>query len=518
MTAAITSTQQRAAHSEPMPPAAALGAPLRSTYGLVEGVLRNTYRLVADVSRDGVRLADDAATAYHAIGSYAARATQAWQGTPRFTRIVRTGAALIARMQLLRLKAPWQSPQKRQAAWDAFHIDASQAVYDLCIELRGGVLKLGQLLACRGDLLPTPWITTLAELQDQAPAEPSQTLAPWLETALGQPVEACFRSFAWTPIAAASLAQVHRAELHDGTPVAVKIQRPGIDTTIEADIAALKVVATMLTKVLPWLDAQTWVDEIGRSLREELDFAAEAEHLRYFRAALADCEDMVVPAVHSAYSSERLLTMELIEGAPLKAHLDSLRAGGDADRNELDRLFGILVDTFCRQILVLGVFHADPHPGNLLVDRSGRLVLLDFGCVQTFPPDTRDAYVRICMAALSNQRDTLVHELTARGFRVAGDTPEPLADYADLLLAEFRAEGKLDFETIDPQAKLNDALALTRHHPVTRVPPEFVMLGRVFTVLGGLVMDYRPSVDLAATLAPYLFDAATSAGQAAGSS
>lgn len=480
---------------------------LSSSLRLAGRVIGNAGTLVQDVVVDSQHVARDAVATYHAAAVQVEQVREVWRATPRVTRIVSEATKLVAGYKLHEFKAPFMAPAAQRQALEELHARSAHRLYDMCVELRGGVLKLGQLLSCRVDVLPAVYIQQLAQLQDQAPHEEPAAISAMIEQDLGRPVHELFAQFEMVPVAAASLAQVHRAVLTDGSVVAVKVQRPGIREILEADITALRMVAGLLRSMMPAMDADTFVNEIARSLLDEIDFAAEATAAAQFAQQLGHRDDVLIARSYPELSSARVLTMDYIEGQRIQSYLDGCAAAGVQGRADIDRLLHTLVDVFMEQILRLGHFHADPHPGNFMVTAQGKLVMLDFGCVCSFTPETRRRYLTLCLAALGNNRPEMQRLLDELGFRAGGDDPGAMLKYCDLMLEEFRAGATLDFASIDIRAKVQQAMELTRQSPITHVPADFVMLGRVFAALSGLVVGYRPSLDLAATAMPYLMEA-----------
>lgn len=478
-----------------------------STTSLVSNLIKNSGRLVKDAGQDGVEVIGDAAAAWEFAVRNAETTRNAWRSAPRTSRIVSEAGKMIAAYHWYLMRRPHMTDERSQKEADRLHNKYAPKLYQLCADLQGGVLKLGQLLSCRVDLLPQPYIDALAQLQDQAPEEEYEDMKAMIEEDLGAPLTELFVHFDEKPLAAASLAQVHKAELADGTVVAVKIQRPDIRRILEADMAAMNVVGAMLKSLVPWMDTQTFLTEINRSLIEELDFEREANQIEQAKINLEAMEKLIVPELHRSHSRGRILTMTFIEGVKITNWLDEQAAAGIKGNAETDRMLHLLVESYCHQVLHDGYFQADPHPGNFLVTPKGELVLLDFGCVQSFPKDLVDKYILLCAAALTDNRAELEKMLFDLGFRVAGDDPSAIVLYADLMLEEFRAGGTLDFASIDMHKKMADAMELVTESPVTSVPPEFVMLGRVFTSLGGIVVGYHPRLDLSALMMPYLAQA-----------
>ncbi len=465
---------------------------------LVGHLIGGVERLVGDVRRDARAVATDSQRLWRATRR-TVRDTK--RASPRFARILTEGAWISALYRVQRARLVHLSEDSAAQRRDDLHRLAAARVRDLCLDLGGGVLKLGQFLSSRPDLLPAPWIQILAELQDRVPAEDPDAIAERVVDELGAPLDELFARFEREPMAAASLAQVHAAELHDGTPVAVKVQRPGIDEVIETDMAALRVLLGMTADLLPRFDHETVLGQLSQALRRELDFTAEAQSCAEIRALLAGEPDVMVPRVHPERSSTRVLTMERIHGQRLMDYLDT--------GEHRDHILATMIRATAAQVLVHGVFHADPHPGNFLVVKAEprpKLAILDFGCVERLDADARAGYAAVVMAVAAGDDTLLAAALARMGFRTRDPEGHGLREIAKLMLDGVRP-GSNGFADVDPRHQMERMMEMVRENPVVEIPGHFVLLGRVLGALGGLMMHYRPAVNLVGLLGPYLMAA-----------
>jgi ubiquinone biosynthesis protein len=253
-------------------------------------------------------------------------------------------------------------------------------------------VKLGQVLSTRPDLLPPAFVEELSRLQDQVPSAPFAEVERELTEELGRPLDEVFAEFDREPLAAASVAQVYRARLHSGEDVVVKVRRPGLDRMVEGDVDIVRRLARSLQLRAGWARSLGVVDlaeGFAVALTEELDFRNEARNI----IAVDVGAHVVLPTVHTELSGERVLVMDRLDGTPVRAAVDTV------DPEHRARLARVLLDSVLRQVLLHGVFHADPHPGNVLLLTDGRLGLLDYGSVGRLDAGLRDG-LRDLLAAV----------------------------------------------------------------------------------------------------------------------
>ena len=257
-------------------------------------------------------------------------------------------------------------------------------------------VKLGQILSTRADLLPPPYLEALARLQDRVEPLPFEIVERAVEEELGVRLNKAFLTFEAEPLASASLGQVHAAALRDGRPVAVKVQRPGIRGRIREDLEALGSVASLLDKHTEWgrrYNLEGMIREFGGSLARELDYRAEAANLEQLAGQLAEFDLLYVPQPIHDYTTDRVLTMELVRGRKVTDISPMARLEMDGERLA-DQLFR----AYLKQFLVDGRFHADPHPGNIFLTDDGRVALIDLGMVGRIPDDMRSDLLRLVVA------------------------------------------------------------------------------------------------------------------------
>jgi ubiquinone biosynthesis protein len=460
----------------------------RSAFRMVQEWAARLDALSIDLARDAGLAARDA----RAFADTARdRAVGLFRATPRTAQLVRAAAALFARHRWLRIAAAATRGDPQLSPDD--HRDLARRVTAHAARMRGGIAKLGQLASCRPDLVGPVWASELATLQDDVPPIDIVALRARVEAELGRPIGEAFADFDDAPIAAASLAQVHGATLHDGTRVVVKVQVPDIDAIVAADIAALRTIASAVGDI-PGLDLDAIAAELARALAVELDYEAEAAALRRFAAQSGRA---LVPTPIAELSTARVLTMTRIDGERLGVYLEH------AEPAARDRLLAELVDEVAQQILVRGLVHADPHPGNFLVASEAgtdRIAVLDFGCTLELSAAERKGYARLVLAIAARDRAAAARELAALGF--VADDPEALVELASSFVGALAPGARLD--ELDWRAAFYDQLGRARELGALRVPRSFVLIGRVLAAIAGLLATHRPRLELHPIVARHL--------------
>lgn len=358
-------------------------------------------------------------------------------------------------------------------------------------------IKLGQILATRVDLFTPEWIAEFGKLQDEAPAIPFAEIRQQLTADLGTPPETIFPRIEEKALAAASLAQVHRAWLPDGTPVVLKVQRPGIRQTIEADLHLLARLVDILEAEAPDL-ARYRPRDVARqftlSLRRELDFSAESRSAERIAANFAGYPWIVVPRIHWQWTSERLNVQDCIVGIPGR-HLAALENSG-LDRKELARRGARAV---LKMILEDGLFHADPHPGNVLYLPGNRIAFLDFGMVGRLSDERRFQLAVLLHGLVAHDASSVADVLLDWS---TGDeaNSETLQSEIDAFVDQYHG---VPLQRLDIGALLSDLIAILREHGLA-LPPDLALLIKAFITLEGLGRQLDPDFDMAGEAAPFL--------------
>lgn len=422
----------------------------------------------------------------------------ALERTRRFWSVVLLAARVYLGYKGIQLWTRYLSRRNKAELYRRQDLRAARALYRTAINLEGLLIKASQFIATRADLLPDEWVSTLSGLHDRVPPRPFGMIRARIERELGRPMESIFSEFDPRPLASASLAQVHRALLKDGRRCAVKVQYPGIDGIVRADLRNLAFVLKVLAWLEPDFDFRILAREALKYVPMELDFVHEADNCATLRRNFAADPNVIVPEVYREFTTRRVLTMEFIDGIKITSVAELERAG--IDKHAVAQK---LTELFCEQILRDGFFHADPHPGNLLVQPGPRLVLLDFGLAKDFPPSFRDGIVRLTFAILSNDRDAMVRAFHELGFRTRNGSPDSLVTLSEAFLGSVVKRGKAyaDKELIE---EFSEQLPRTlKANPVVEVPGDVLLVSRVMGLLSGLGKTLDSRVDLFATLMPY---------------
>ncbi|MDB5081044.1 MAG: hypothetical protein JWP00_2968 [Chloroflexi bacterium] len=372
------------------------------------------------------------------------------------------------------------------------------------LELGGVLIKLGQYLSTRFDLLPEVWLEELSRLQDSVLPVDFSLLLPVIEQDFGGTLDELFLEFNPQPLASASLGQVHEARLLDGTRVAVKVRRPGIEVIIEADLEALNRVIDFLqrrTDLGKLADLKGIAREFEVTLRRELDYVKEAESARRFKNNLKKLKYVYVPVVYGERSSGRVLTTEFIDGYKV-TNYPAIEAAG-LDRHMVAR---VLANCYLNQALIDGFFHADPHPGNIFV-RSGPLglqvVFIDFGMVGEITSEMRYQVRRLIFSVLNRDVDAIISSFKKLGFIRREEDVDKVRLGINYFLDKFIGLSLGQLKALD-RRKLFEEISYIIYNTPIYVPSEFSFMSRAFETLLGLCTSLSPQLNFTAEARPFM--------------
>jgi ubiquinone biosynthesis protein len=373
--------------------------------------------------------------------------------------------------------------------------DMARRFRQLLAELGPTFTKLGQLLSTRPDVLPVHWVEELESLQDDCPPLPIAEIRREIERGLGRPVEELFARLEEAPLASASIAQVHLARTHGGARVVVKVQRPDIRERIESDLTLLYYLAKLLEAVVEETGLYTptgIIEEFDRTVHEELDFSNEARNAKEMGENARERPFLVIPRVHEELSSSTVLTLDYLEGTKVSEVTE--QAGFD-----LEKVARNIIEAAFRQLFEDGLFHGDPHPGNILVLPGNRIALVDFGLMGRLTRVQREALVTLIVAVALRDPDSVARILNRIG---VPDVHSPIAEFKGDIRGILERYLGLKLEEIRTATLLRDLLDLSVRHRI-RIPKEYAVLAKASITVEGIIRKLYPRLDILEIGLPY---------------
>lgn len=375
----------------------------------------------------------------------------------------------------------------------------TQAIWirETLLDLGPTFIKVGQLFSTRADIFPTEFVEELSKLQDRVPAFSYEQVKEIIEADLSKPLNELYQTFDPIPMAAASLGQVHRARLHSGEEVVVKVQRPGLKQLFEIDLSILKGIARYFQSHPEWGRGRDWLgiyEECCRILWQEIDYLNEGRNADTFRRNFRDEDWVNVPRVFWRMASRRVLTLEYMPGIKI-SHYDALEAAG-FDRK---RLANLGAKAYLHQLLNDGFFHADPHPGNIAVGADGSLVFYDFGMMGQVQPLTRQRLMATFMGVARRDADLVMNSLLELGALSEAEDMGPVRRSIQYILDNFMDQ---PFEEVSVDAISDDLYAIAYDQPF-RFPATFTFVMRAFSTLEGVGKGLDPEFNFMEAAAPF---------------
>jgi len=455
------------------------------------------------------RRASPASNAPQPIVAYRPRATNTW----RFVRAYMTTFQVIGSYLWLAFwgRAFGQS-WKRERLRDVHKRNAA-LVNATILELQGLFIKVGQLLSIMANFLPEEFRSELEGLQDQVPPRPFEEIKTRIESELGGKIDELFPSFDRHCIASASLGQVHEAKTKDGVRVAVKVQHKDIDEMVKLDLVTIRRIMAIVQWFVPVQGLDAYYHQIKSLLYEELDFSREADNIERIAKNFAGNDRVVFPTPLRELSTRRVLTTTFVDGKKI-GDLHGIDALGIDKKDLASRL----VRAYCQMIFVDGIYHADPHPGNVLVRSDGAIILLDFGAIAELSPQMRDGIPEFLEGVLRRDTDRLIKALRKMGFLARGADDQVSEKIIEYFHRKFQDEVKIESFNlkdvkIDPQRGFENLLDLRKMNIGMKelsssfhIPKDWVLLERTIILLYGCCSMLDPDLNPMAIIQPYLQD------------
>lgn len=368
----------------------------------------------------------------------------------------------------------------------------------LLTDLGPTFIKVGQALSTRPDLVRKDYLEELTQLQDQLPPFPSEQAFARIESELGRPIAEIFAQISPEPVAAASLGQVYKAQLHSGEWVAVKVQRPHLREQLSLDLYLIRWASTWLGPWLPLNLGSTLtavVDEFGRKLFEEIDYLHEGRNCERFAEYFRDDPDVYVPRIFWAYSSRRVLTLEWIDGIKL-TDVERIRAAN----LEVKQLVRIGVVAALKQLLEYGFFHADPHPGNLFALTDGRMAYIDFGMMDQLTEEMKEYLVDALVHLVDRDYNALIDDFIHLGFLQPDVGRQELIPALEKVLADVLTQEVVNFNFKTATDQFSD---LMYRYPF-QVPSHFALVIRSLVTQEGVALSLYPQFRIVGVAYPYV--------------
>lgn len=421
------------------------------------------------------------------IGEHLTRLSPVGLALSRTMVLGTVAADLFTGYLSLQNRARWLPWLVKPKDWERQHERGANRLLDTATSLGGALIKAGQFASTRPDLLPPVYIERLSRLQDHMLPLGWSEIEAVITGELGRPHEEVFSRVEHTPLAAASLSQVHRAWLKDGRPVVLKVQYPHVRELVAADLDMLARSANIISLVAPKIRLNSIVDFLKETLPLELDLEREAQAMEELRSALSNRADVVIPTAYPQYSTRRMLVMEYMEGIKVTDQT-ALQAAG-INPSDVVRLIN---EVYAEQVFRHHLLHADPHPGNILVQPGPRLVLLDHGITVKLTPKLAQAMGEMVKALVGGDFEALAEALTAAGLKLPKGVD--IITLLQVVGVIFGGTGKEHLGEVGSQLGAS----------IGQIPVDLMVVGRALGMLNGISLQLDPDQDALQAVAGYV--------------
>jgi predicted unusual protein kinase regulating ubiquinone biosynthesis (AarF/ABC1/UbiB family) len=374
----------------------------------------------------------------------------------------------------------------------------AQKLVNTLIYLGPTFIKIGQTLSTRVDLLPPPYFEALAQLQDRVPSFPTATAIKIIESSLNRPLGEMYREFELKPIAAASLGQVHRARLHSGEMVVVKVQRPGLAAIFRLDFEILQQIVNFCESRFPWTKTYGLTaiyQDFFNLLQQEIDYVKEGQNADRFRHNFRGQRNIVVPKIYWRFTSSQVLTMSYLPGIKIDRRAELIAQGFNPKK-----INQIGICCYLQQLMIDGFFQGDPHPGNMAITADGQLAVYDFGMMSELPGDARTQMVDTFLAVLRKDLDSVLAGLQKIGLLVEVDDMRPVRRVLGFLLERF-TERPVDLQEFE---QIRTEVAAMYTQQPFRLPPEMTAILKALSTLDGIARTLDPAYNLLQSAQPFV--------------
>jgi predicted unusual protein kinase regulating ubiquinone biosynthesis (AarF/ABC1/UbiB family) len=421
------------------------------------------------------------------------------QYTRRFLKGFFIATRIFLSYKFMEILGFFLSAERKKRYTVKLHKKNASLIREKVIEMKGVMIKVGQFLSSRIDILPYEYTEELSQLQDQVPPHDFNEIRIQLINELNQSPEDIFSSFDKEPIAAASLGQVHRAVLKDGQIAAVKIQYPEIEKIIETDIKMFGIFVTIMRGKYRKINLRVLHEEFARIVRSELDYIQEGKNAERFQKNFKDDDRIIIPSVKWDFTRERILTLEFVGGIKI-SESNTIKSSGIDSKETVN----LVAEAYSKMIFIHGFFHGDPHPGNIFVMEGPKLVFVDFGMVQAIPRKIKRDLRKFANSIVERDSARIIDSMEQMGFIIEGADYSALLDVTQSMLDKYRdiTPAELKALTIDDiSEEMEKVLDIIKY---IQIPNNFILLGRTIGILNGLSFSLNPEINMIEIGKPYI--------------